>query len=305
MQRRLQIVAAVVCACVLVDYIYLRVLQRLREPFVYVPDRNPRCPLPMRNRKKVDVVMFVPTPIEWEDRRRPILRQFLREKWTTSQVILIFVFGTKTGERLEKDLDTSVVQQHPGAKYLFTECRDFGDELNNPNGTSSTTCKVYETCVHITKHYQTKYVWRGADDSYINLKLFFRMMPTLPPERLYMGRYRDVSWYTGRDKDLLLERQPRLISVFGLFQFGGYMHGEGYVFSHDVAEFIGTLSIPPHLTWCEDVMVGMWLNPFRITKMDFHTLPGYGNGPPLLVHYMRSEWWYMIEQDGTLWPPPG
>jgi hypothetical protein len=226
-----------------------------------------------------------------------VLKQFLREQWTDRQAILIFVLGTKTGEKLELNLDTSSVEQLPGAQYLFTDCRDFGDEPNNPNGTSSTTCKVYEACVHIAQNYKTKYVWRGADDSYVNLKMFFRIMPTLPPERLYMGISRQAQTLT---QDLLLERQPRLRELFGLYQFGSYMAGAAYVFSGDVAEFIGTLEIPPHQTWCEDVMVGMWLNPFRITKLEMTDLPGFMDGPPLFVHYMKKEWWYIIESDGSL-----
>jgi hypothetical protein len=137
----------------------------------------------------------------------------------------------------------------------------------------------------------------------MNLKGFFRIMPMLPKSRLYLGRYRDVSTNEKDDKELMLSRQPLLQTVFGLFQFGGYMHGEGYVFSYDVAEFIGTLSIPPHQTWCEDVMVGMWLNPFRITKMDYSSIPGIYTRPPLLVHYMKDDWWATIDENGAVHPP--
>ena len=301
--KKLGIGMLALTACtILADYIILNIhkAQRFREPFIYVPDRNTRCSKDAWPRKEVDVVMFVPTPIQWGDRRRPVLKQFLRDQWTNRQAILIFVLGTKTGERLELDLDTSAVEQLPGAQYLFTDCRDFGDEFNNPNGTSSTTCNVYEACVHIAQNYKTKYVWRGADDAYVNLKLFYRLMPTLPPERLYMGISRQAQTFT---QDLLLERQPRLRELFSLYQFGGYMAGASYVLSGDVAEFIGTLEIPPHLTWCEDVMVAMWLNPFRITKLEMTDLPGYSSGPPLFVHYMKREWWYAIEQDGSLYIP--
>ena len=286
---------------ILTDYIFLRLQEVRRQPFVYVPDRNTRCSKNAQGLAVVEVVMFIPTPIQWESRRRPVLRQFLRESWSNSQVQLLFVLGTKTGDRLEQDLDTSVVQQHPGATYLFTECRDFGDERNNPNGTSSTTCKVYEACVHIAKHYETKYVWRGADDSYVNLKLFFQLMPILPKSQLYMGSVLEARKI---QPDLLLSLQPSLGELFNLYQFGGYMGGMGYVLSGDVAEFIGTLEIPPHQTWCEDVMVGMWLNPFRITKLQIPDIPDYANLPPLFVHYMHTEWWFAIPEDGAFWPPP-
>jgi hypothetical protein len=50
-------------------------------------------------------------------------------------------------------------------------------------------------------------------------------------------------------------------------------------------------------------MVGMWLNPFRITKLQISDIPDYANMPPLLVHYMHTEWWYAIPEDGAFWPP--
>ena len=103
---------AIAACSILADYIILNIhkAQRFREPFVYVPDRNTRCSKDAWPRKEVDVVMFVPTPIQWGDRRRPVLKQFVREQWTDRQAILIFVLGTKTGERLEYDLDTSAVE---------------------------------------------------------------------------------------------------------------------------------------------------------------------------------------------------
>ena len=44
---------------------------------------------------------------------------------------------------------------------------------------------------HIAARYRAKYVWRGADDTYVNLKLFFSLMPDLQPTRLYMGYLRN------------------------------------------------------------------------------------------------------------------
>jgi hypothetical protein len=298
MQKRAAILLAAVVT--IVNYTAFTWLYRPHPPtWVYVPDSNPRCPNATTTKHKTDVVMFVPSPMQWWARRRPVVRQFLRERWTSDQVVLIFVFGTREGPRLEQELDTSHAEMLPGAKYIFTGCRDLGDAPNNPNGTSSTTCKVYEACVHIAQHYDAKYVWRGADDSYVNLQLFFRLMPLLPSTRLYLGRYRDASRPDSEDLQLV-NHQPMIQPLFGLYQFGGYMSGMGFLFSYDVAEFIGTLSIPPHQTWCEDVMVGMWLNPFRITKMDFSATPGFKSNPPLVVHYMKREWWYAIRDDGAL-----
>jgi hypothetical protein len=73
------------------------------------------------------------------------------------------------------------------------------------------------------------------------------------------------------------------------------------VFSYDLAEFIDMLLTLPHQTWCKDVMVGMWsMSPFRITKMDFTTIPGISENPPLLIHCMEGAWWDKIDDDGVL-----
>ena len=248
-----------------------------------------------KKRFKTEVVMFIPTPIPWADRRAHVLKQFLREKWPRSRAVLVFVFGTRTGPRLEEALDTSPVDKErvPGVDYFFSSCRDLGDEMNNPNGTSSTTCKVYEACKYIYENYEAEYVWRGADDSYVNLQLFFKDKPNLQSTRLFLGFLRKMKEVSS---DLKLEGQPKLHELFGLYQYGQYMMGLGFVFSWDVVEFMATWSIPPHLTWCEDVMVGMWLNPFQIT-FD-------GSGLKYVRHYMTPELWDSITDAGVLIEPP-
>ena len=111
--------------------------------------------------------------------------------------------------------------------------------------------------------WQARYVWRGADDSYLNLHYFFSsVMPTLPATRLFLGLLRKPA---GPGGDLSLHKQPVLQEHFGVTQWGQYMVGMGFLFSYDVADFVASLKIPPHLMWCEDLMVGMWLNPFQVS----------------------------------------
>ena len=289
-------------------------LNDIRWRTQYQPPRQRRefqpsnCQLVASAREEVEVVMFVPSPVPWEDRRALVTRQFLREGWNRSQIVLIYVFGTRTGERLEYEIDTSGVKRVPGVDYLFTACRDQGDQEDNPNGTSATTCKVYQACVHIAKAFNAQYVWRGADDTYVNLQLFYNdMMAFLPRSRLYMGFTRRADTV---QNDILLSRHPKLQKLFGLYQYGEYQSGSGYLLSGDVAEFIGTVSIPPHQTWCEDVMVGMWLNPFQIQKIHVPDLPGYtiggfndGVDPTKKIvhfHYMQKEMWDRIDDSGVM-----
>lgn len=257
-------------------------------------------------------VIFVPVPLQWASRRAAIFKQHARGNWKKSQAVLLFVFGTKTGPKLEQDLDMSSLADEK-INYILTPCRDFGDEPNNPNGTSATTCKVYEACKHIYHNFKADFIWRVDSDSYLNLHLFFSMSYSLPRHRLWMGRLRKATLIS---EDLLLSKHPNLQELYGLHQFGQYMSGMGSVFSWDVLEHIACWKIPPHQTWVEDVIVGMWLNPFQIYKVHrpdlFIPTPsaqqllavfGYvetKNITGLLFHYMRASDWKRIDDQGSL-----
>ena len=254
---------------------------------------------------ETDVVMFVPSPVDWEERRCSVYTQFEREGWTRDKVSLLFIIGNASGAGLEDSVDTSKIVQYPLALNVIVNCRDYGDEFDNPDDTSGTTCKVYEALKYIAANYNAKYVWRGADDSYVNLRYFFSdVVPNIPTTRLYLGSLRRTDTV---QHDLLLSRQPNLQKLFGIYQFGQYMYGMGFLLSFDVVDFVASLKIPPHLTWCEDVMVGMWLLPFQITFMDhpgFHEQNLYGQAELgkqyLLIHRMTRDQWNRIGDDGTL-----
>eukprot|EP01038_Epipyxis_sp_PR26KG_P008662 gene8662-11705_t len=267
-------------------------------------------------KEKTKVVVFIPTPVEFADRRVSVNKQFERENWNRNEVIIIWVFGTKTGPKLEFDLNVSSVYQEKFMNknnVLLTNCRDNdvnNDYLDNANGTSATTCKVYEAMKYIYYHYEAEYVWRGADDAYLNLRKFFLEMPNLPKERLWLGR---LKFGDGVFNDLKIKgKMHNLHRLFGMDKFpSNYMLGMGSVFSWDVIKFIATWTIPPHQTWCEDIMIGMWLNPFQIHKVDrpdmlfnLHTGESEGNGKGnfnvFLVHYMKEDDWKNIHDDGSI-----
>jgi hypothetical protein len=197
-------------------------------------------------------------------------------------VHLIFVLGTREGELLEFEIpeitsmhhEIAIQTQLPHIKYLLTECRDMGDEPRNANGTSSTTCKVYEALRHITTVYQKtppQFVWRGADDAYLDLGVFRKyVLPALQTCRLFAGRVRVP--IAGDDRDLELSAEhPELYSLYGIEKFGKYLVGMSFYMSWDVALFIGQSSIPPRQTWCEDIMVSHWLLFYDADIVDIHT----------------------------------
>lgn len=264
-------------------------------------------------KRRCKVVVFVPSMITSSDRRFFVNRQFVSENWSPSDVHMVWVIGTRAGVSLEQSLNASSVFAEPYMTHnniLLTNCRDSGDEYNNPNGTSSTTCKFYEAMRYINKHFQADYVIRGADDAYLNIKHFLKLAPEFGTSRLWLGQKRTS---IGANPDLDLDNQPALKALFGFrYLSSKYMLGMGSIFSADVAELIGSWNIPPHLTWCEDVMVGMWLSLFNINLIDRKDLfinragssgnmwpldDTYGNITVILVHYMLSSDWNTIYND--------
>lgn len=226
-----------------------------------------------------DIVVYIPSPIPWRSRRQQVMRTM---RAGLGDAHVYFVLGTRTGPRLEEEVenlaearDEANAETDAVVRYLFTECRDFGDELNNANGTSSTTCKVYEALRFIAHAYASnppRFVWRGADDAHLDLDVFRRYVaPTLQTCRLFLGRIRFPT--PGEDADLeLLPHQPNLYALYGTQKFGKYVLGMGFCMSWDVVRLIGAAPVPPRLTWCEDVMVGQWLLFYDVDFVDIRKL---------------------------------
>jgi hypothetical protein len=280
-------------------------IRQLTQYDIHQPCSFP-LPLLEETREKYEVVVFIPTPIDNEDRRRHVHAQFVKDRAVLQGRVgpLLFVYGTKTGPGNSETITpafTDRVARYKDAENIEVPCRDYGDEPNNPDDTSGTTCKVYEALKYISRRFEAAFVWRGADDSYLNLRLFFSdVMNTLPQKRLYYGRLRRS---VERIEDLQVAHHPRLQALFGIAQWGQYMSGMGYMVSGDVADFIAELTIPPHLTWCEDLMVGMWLNPFQIKFVHggelFHEQgerPAEPGRDYVLIHRMTPEQWERIDK---------
>lgn len=267
-------------------------------------------------RENVSVVVFIPTPLQNVERRRLVNAQFYKENWKRNEVVLLWIIGTKQGDYLEQELDISSIYQEYGVlsnSIIAAPCRDYGDEFNNPNGTSATTCKFYEAMKYINRNFNSKYVWRGADDAYLNLRLFFRLIPSLPYQTAWLGQLKDSK----RSWDLELSKQPKLRELFGIDKFSyHFMLGMGFAFTSDIVTLIASWNIQPHLTWCEDVLVGHWLHIFKIQKINrpdlFINRAGssankwpldgtYGNLTVLIVHYIEEEDWDNIDDAGNIY----
>eukprot|EP01038_Epipyxis_sp_PR26KG_P009127 gene9127-12311_t len=284
---------------------------------------------------KTRVVVYIPTPIRNHHRRKYFSKHIYKHNpYSPQDVIFLWIFGTKTGKELESDVDISTVYQDnphiPQKDIIFTSCRDDGDEWDNANGTSSTTCKTYEAIKYIYQRYQAEYVWRGADDAYLNIQYFIQLLneKVYPLERAWIGSLRPKHGY---DIDLNPNSQPNLQKLFGLQSFSySYMLGIGFGMTYDIVQLISNWNIPPHQTWCEDVMLGMWLNIFQINKINEQFLilnrPGSRHSPNdfidnndnnhhenendvlygvkiLVLHRMEIMDWHHIDKDGIIYLP--
>lgn len=264
------------------------------QPLPYVK----RTTCPPADSSSPDIVIYIPSCIPWIERRRQVLRKMRSE---LQGAHLYFIFGTKQGKTLDQEVDgldtarAEAARERRGSpvRYLFTECRDHGDEFDNPNGTSSTTCKVYEALRHIAHAYADtppRFVWRGADDAYLDLGVFRQnVMPGLQTCRLFLGDRWFPSPHNHEDLNLY-DQQPHLYALYGLKKFGQYMQGMGFCMSWDVARHIGTLSIPPRLTWCEDVMVSQWLLFYDVDFVDIRSTA------PNVQMWVNSKETYKIAQ---------
>ena len=254
-----------------------------------------------------EMVMMVPIPAAWKERQERVAKAFLLQKFERKQAIMVFVMGTRLGTNLEtENIDALSIERIAGVNYCMVACRDHGENFNSDDNTASMACKVYEGFKYIASNYKARYVWRSDSDSYLNIKLFLNTMaPTLPTSRLFMGRLRRP---TLADTDLLLAPQPVLHGLFGLYQFGHYMSGMGFMLTWDVIEFIASMSIPPRMNWCDDVLVSMWLMPLQIQFVDVNSMQDYvmfgseerahyahTRKNVLLVHYMRQHDWENID----------
>lgn len=280
--RALRFLPLCLVACVL-----FFVIMFLRYKAFPTLDRLPyskrsTCPAVAPGRT-ADLVVYIPSPIAWHERRQRVLRQMRRELGNSTHVF--FVFGTLDGPLLERNVTLAAGEKEAAAerdgrvRYLFTPCRDIGDERDNANGTSSTTCKDYQALVHIAHAYADsppRFVWRGADDAYLDLNVFRRFVaPALQTCRLFFGYLEFPGPFQRIDLDIY-SNQPRLYALLGLKKFGKYMYGMGFCMSWDVVQFIGLAPIPPRLIYPEDVVVSQWLLFHDIDWVDFHDVGQVG-----------------------------
>jgi hypothetical protein len=237
-------------------------------PEPIAPHNRTGCPPPFADGPLV--VVFVPSAIARHKQRRIWLRH-------AHVAPMFFVIGVHAPAGAVRAVRIEAIQNGP-EHYRFAECDD-----------GALACKAYQALRHIASAYRSappRFVWRIADDQHLDLGTFrWVVAPGLQTCRLLLGRLR-FPWHD-RDSDLYLTKD--LYSRLGLLKFGKHMHPMAYCMSWDVAQFIGTASIPPLVSGPEDVLVGHWLLFYDIDFVDVGqtpariTLPGEQTSAPLLV----------------------
>jgi hypothetical protein len=267
-----------------------------------------------------EVVVMMPSPVHWRNRRDPINKIYDQQQWPAHKVQFFYVLGSRENSDPNSLVNMSTLYDEmedykyfQNLRYYVSDCIDFKDDENNPKGVSGTSCKVFRGLQYVSNTYRNyKYVWRGADDAYINLQtFFFKVMPTLdknPNPAIYMGKL-----FRNTEYNYLLNiglYKPYLRDSWHVSDFGDYMFGMGFLLSQPVVDMIAKWNIEPWQTWCEDVVVGEWLRPFQIDwihakdrgwMMDHRWAFDATNcQKQLLVHYPEKGDWEDIDALGNM-----
>ena len=122
-----------------------------------------------------DIVLLVPTPIEWGRRRRDLRRAFVRTAARLPQGLraaLVFVVGGR-GEKSPGATVTGLPDATEG-DVISVDCAD----LDGPGGwvwptsDSATTCKVIEGMRSIVSRYRFHFLARVGDDAFFKFDAF-------------------------------------------------------------------------------------------------------------------------------------
>ena len=248
------------------------------------------------HRAEYDLIVMVPSVVEWKDRREYLRRQFQRSQTLTSaKVLLLFILSDE--EKLN-----AISEAHEHLDLVFVPCKD-SDQRAMPEENSSTTCKVLRGIQHITNHFTFAFLARVGDDAYFRYDHFWNSIrPSLPEGPIYMGRF-------NQDENVW---EQHLQSHLWLKTYPPYASGMGYIFSEEAAYYIGKASqlIEFRTGYPEDAVVALWLigtRTLRIHSANFHNHLGGGpyktkncTSDSILIHYMNPSLWNAIDEKGEL-----
>jgi len=125
------------------------------------------------------------------------------------------------------------------------------------------TIKTLEFFKWADSTYQTQWVFKCDDDSFVRVDKLLRDLQHRSSSSLYMGKM-----WTGTPVD------RRIDSATPFSQYNTFAAGAGYAVSWDLVSYIVRHATDLHMYPAEDVAVGMWLAPLKMDVVDhphFHS----------------------------------
>lgn len=145
---------------------------------------------------------------------------------------------------------------------LMTEHKETNDLLilkEVADNYSGLTQKLLSSIIHVSQNFDFKFLLKVDDDSFVLMDALMDELSNLQPRRLYWGYFNAGAPVkkTGAWKEK---------SWFLCDKYLPYAVGGGYVLSQDLVQFIATSSSLLQLYNSEDVSLGTWLSPLKITR---------------------------------------
>ena len=201
------------------------------------------------NQKKADLVVLILT-----DPMNRGQRNVIRQTWLscpfTKTVSLYFAVGSK---RLEADLRRDLEDEETKNQDIII-LPDLVDSYGN------LTEKVLQSFVWLAENVHFHFVFKCDDDTFVRIDVLLDELSSLPSRGLYWG------FFDGRagikTEGAWAENQWILCDTYLPYAKGG-----GYVLSSDIVDYIARNSHFLKLYRSEDVSVGSWLAPLKITRV--------------------------------------
>lgn len=198
-------------------------------------------------------IMILAAPTEKSKERR----NAIRKTWLSSigglqkEVVAKFVIGT-----------SGMAEQE--SQRLTQENEELGDLLLLPNLKDSyhnLTMKVLQSFIWINTNTDCSYVFKADDDTFARLDAIVSKLKSVTPgKNLYWGFFRGNAHV--KKSGPWAERRWILCD-----KYLPYAQGGGYVLSSSLVEFIAQNAHMLQLYNSEDVSVGAWLAPVKMTRL--------------------------------------
>ena len=279
----------------------------------------------------VDIVILVPSVVEWAERRNHLRAQFARTAAllpAKTSAVLLFVVGSRAYGGIGAPPTLPAREAAAHGDILQVDCTDRDGANGNayPPADSATSCKVLAGAVVAVERYNFHFLARVGDDA------FFRFDVML--SRIGAAHLAEVSnlalafWMPGGMIGPPEEQAERGGPTgFPSRSYPPYLGGMGYVLSYNLTVVLATAATRVGLrdAAAEDSMTGFWLFPFsrkrlaRVHTPCFHNHAEWVPAPPsraapvaklwaaqecsdssLLIHYMTPALWKIIGEDGAL-----